>query len=588
MSVHMNRTLLVLAVVLSLVVALIPTSLVVAGDADITLTSTLRQQEEPITYYNAVSGQLATVDPQRANDVYSITAIEALFVGLTDYNPTEAGAVRAELATDWSVSEDGLTWTFSLRDDINWIRWDPAADSAEVLRPVDAFDVEYGIKRGCDPRLGSMYGAVVAMFIDGCNTLHTMDVGEVTDDDFDLVNVTALDSTTVEINLQFAAGYFLSVSPLWTMNAVPRESIEEFGDDWTEVGTLITNGPFVLDEYVRGVRRVLLRNPHFPEDMLGPGNIERVITTIVEDQSTRYALYMDNQIDFTGPPQAELQGILEDPDFANQIKNISDLGVFYIGFAHDKEPFNDVHLRRAFSAAVNRESFISEVETNRGVPMIHFTPPGMFGAPPINEVGVGYDPDWAREELELAGYPNCEGFPTVQMHTFTSAADWGEFLQAAVERELGCNPDNIQIVPLEFTVLYESFEPDVPTEDRPNLWTAVWGPDYPDANNWVFDAGLACESENRYLRPCSEVDDLIMAAARESDAQTRREMYYQIEEMFFGYEGLHPMIPLMLRIDPVLFKPWYTGPFETDGLFGGPHYDWRSIDQEAQLAARGN
>ena len=79
-----------------------------------------------------------------------------------------------------------------------------------------------------------------------------------------------------------------------------------------------------------------------------------------------------------------------------------------------------------------------------------------------------------------------------------------------------------------------------------------------------------------------------MAAARESDAQTRREMYYQIEEMFFGYEGLHPMIPLMLRIDPVLFKPWYTGPFETDGLFGGPHYDWRSIDQEAQLAARGN
>jgi len=140
---------------------------------------------------------------------------------------------------------------------------------------------------------------------------------------------------------------------------------------------------------------------------------------------------------------------------------------------------------------------------------------------------------------------------------------------------------------MEFSVLIESYQPDVPTADRPNIWTAVWGPDYPDANNWVFDSGLGCESENRYLRPCSEVDDLIAQAARESDPAVRTELYYRIEEMFFGPEGEHPMIPLMLRVDPLLFKPWYSGPFETDGLFGGPHYDWRSIDQEAQLAARG-
>ena len=134
---------------------------------------------------------------------------------------------------------------------------------------------------------------------------------------------------------------------------------------------------------------------------------------------------------------------------------------------------------------------------------------------------------------------------------------------------------------MEFSVLIESYQPDVPTADRPNIWTAVWGPDYPDANNWVFDSGLGCESENRYLRPCSEVDDLIAQAARESDPAVRTELYYRIEEMFFGPEGEHPMIPLMLRVDP-LFKPWYSGPFETDGrsaartTTGGPSIRRRS------------
>jgi ABC-type oligopeptide transport system substrate-binding subunit len=577
-----------LVLVLALIAVIVPTSFAAAGDADITLTSVVRQSE-PVTLYLANGSQVSTFDPQRATDIVSITMIEAMFSGLTDYDPMQAGSIRAEAATEWSVSDDGLTWTFTLRDDIPWVRWDPATDTGEVLRNVTAYDFEYGIKRGCDPRLGSLYGSVVAQIVDGCNTLNLMDINDVTDADYDLVNVHALDDTTLEINLQFPAGYFFSMSALWTLNAVPRDTIEEFGDNWTDVGTIVTNGPFVLDEFVRGVRRILVTNPYYPADMRGPGNIERVVTSVVEDQGTRFALYLDNQVDSSGSiPRAEVQSVLENADYADELYNISDLGVFYFGMAHDKAPFDDVHARRAFSAMVSRDAFIAEVETNRGVPMIHFTPPGMFGAPPINEVGVGYDPDFARQELELAGYPNCEGMPNITINAFDSAGDWGVFLAAAAERELGCDPNVFDIQPMEFSVLLESYQPDVPTAERPNMWTAVWGPDYPDANNWVFDSGLGCESENRYLRPCSEVDDLIAQAARESDPAVRTELYYRIEEMFFGPEGEHPMIPLMLRVDPLLFRAWYSGPFETDGLFGGPHYDWRSIDQEAQLAARGS
>ncbi|NJO56064.1 MAG: hypothetical protein HC834_06590 [Rhodospirillales bacterium] len=59
--------------------------------------------------------------------------------------------------------------------------------------------------------------------------------------------------------------------------------------------------------------------------------------------------------------------------------------------------------------------------------MIHFTPPGMAYAPPINEIGVGFNPDYALEQIELAGYPNCEGFPNVEIVTYQGAGTWAEF-----------------------------------------------------------------------------------------------------------------------------------------------------------------
>jgi len=579
-----NYRALPLAIILTMVVALLPSGFTLANDADVTLTSVMRQTE-PITFYGTDSSQISTLDPQRADDTVSINQIENLFLGLTNYDPLNPGGITPELATEWSFDDTGTVWTFTLRNDVPWVRWDPVADEGTVLRMVTAEDVAYGIKRACDPRLAAYYSNMAKQIVKGCDTLFDKPVEEITPEDYDLVDVQALDDTTLVVNLQFSAGYFFSQSPMWIYRPVPREVIEEYGDNWTEVGNIVTNGPFVLDELVRGVRRVYMANPFYPADMRGPGNLERLVITIVEDQGTRFALYQDNQID-TGPvPVADLQSVLDDPAYADQLIQIADLAVFYFGFAINKAPFDDVHARRAFSASVDRNAFVQEVRQNRGIPMIHFTPPGMFGAPPINEVGVGYDPEFARSEMEAAGYPNCEGFPSVEMVAYTGAGTWAEFLSASVERELGCDPNLFTIEQQEFSVLLETVDKNNPPEDRPNMWTLGWGPDYADANNWVNEV-LYCEGQNDFTRPCSEVDDLIIQAAQESDPEKRIELYYRIEELFFGPEGDQPIIPLFLRLDYSLVKPWYTGPFETDGLFGGAHWDWRSIDQEAQMAAR--
>jgi ABC-type transport system substrate-binding protein len=189
--------------------------------------------------------------------------------------------------------------------------------------------------------------------------------------------------------------------------------------------------------------------------------------------------------------------------------------------------------------------------------------------------------------MEAAGYGNCEGFPNLDIVTYIGAGDWAEFWAAAAEEYLGCPPDLFTVEQVEFTVLLEIIESSTPTQDRPNAWTLGWGPDYGDANNWVGDV-LSCESANDFMRPCSEIDDMINEAARSNDVAARDQLYFEIENAFFGEEGAFPIVPIFMDSSFRLVKPWYTGPFDTDGLFGGAHWDARSIDMAAKNKARGN
>jgi len=582
-----------LVLVLAMVLGALPAF---ASDSVVTLTS-LMQEAEPITFYWSSSGasEISSLDPQVATDNVSIDYLEQLFLGLTNVN-AETTEIQAELATEWSYDDATYTWSFTIRDDVPWVRWDPVAQELTEIRKVVAGDFVTGIRRACDPNNPSLYREVVGANIAGCTDVYSLDPAEVKPEDFEQIGVSAPDDTTLNITLVGPIGYFFPMTSMWVLRAVPGEIIDSFGEPvggatWTEPGNIVTNGPFVLDEWERGVRRVLLTNPMLPADLRGPGNVERVVDTMIEDGGTYYALYQDNQVDQAGVPSAELQNVLADPDLSQEVIQKVELTVFYFGFGHDKPPFDDVHARRAFSASVNRELFVQEILQGRGVPMMHFVPPGMFGSVPVNEVGingegVGYDPTFAQQEIDAAGYPNCEGFPNIDVVTYQGAQDWAEFVQAEVENTLGCDPAVFSIEQQEFSVLLQTTRAETPTEERPNIWTLGWGPDYPDANNWVFDAGLHCESSNDFMRPCDTVDDLIIQAKTEGDPDARAALYRTIEEDFFGYDGLYPIMPLYMRAGFVQLKPWVQRPIETDGLFGGEHYDYISVDQAQQLEAR--
>jgi oligopeptide transport system substrate-binding protein len=565
-------------------------SLVFAADFSLTFSAQYRQHH-PITLDLSSGSEISTLDPAIASDAVSITPIQNLFLSLTDIDPVTY-EIRPELATNWDVSDDGLVWTFHLRHDVNWMRYDPVTGEAARLRPVVAEDFVFGIKRACDPRFGGYYGTVLATVLAGCDVVNETPDENVTDDLVfgDTTQVVAIDDITLEIRLQFAASYFLSMTTMWMMSPLPKEIVDEFGDDWTAPGNIVTNGPYFLEENIRGVRRSFVRNDGLPSDLFRDGNIERITITKIEDVGTGFVLYQDNQLDMALVPAAELQAILESSDYADQLDLLNDEVVYFFAYTHDKPPFDNVHARRAFSAIVDREAFIRQIRQGNAMPMNHFTPPGMVNSPPINEIGIGFDPDYAREELALAGYPNCEGFPNIDIKTYTGAGTWAEFWAAAAEEYLNCDPALFNIEQLEFRLPIEiPSDPDQPIKDRPNVWTGGWASDYPDADGWIRQR-LHCEADveldEQLYRQCSETDTLMEAAASEPDPERRAQLYLELEERLFGEEGEFPIVPIFVRSTYFLHKPWYSGPFATDGIFGANHWETWSVDMAAKLAAR--
>jgi oligopeptide transport system substrate-binding protein len=547
--------------------------------------------EEVVTFSGYDTSDIPTLDPQVAEDVTSINYIENLFVHLTNYD-LETSEVVPEAATSWEISDDGLIYTFNLRTDIPWVKYNLV--SGEVEQEVDdegnprfltANDFVYGIRRACDPNIGSYYSSVIAPQVKGCSdVLFAEDPETIPEELWAAIGVSAPDDATLIIELEFPASYFLSMTPMWTVAAVPQWAIEANGEDWIEMGNIVTNGRYALTEWVHNVRRGMVRNPLMPADMQGGGNIEKWVTNVVPDISTGYALWLNNEVDNSPIPDAELQAHLE--QFPDETDQIPDLAVFYFSFRMTKPPVDNVHVRRALSAAFDRETYIFDVRQGQGLPMTHFAPPGIFGAPPIDEVGIPFDPEFAKAELAEAGYPNCEGFPGVSLLGYTgqTTLDWIEFAQANWAENLGCDPSLFQIEQQPFAELLAATAGDVPDEEAPHMWTLGWGPDYADENNWVGDV-LWCENaENRQKRECNEIDDLIVEAREETDPARRVELYRQIEDMFFGYEGEIPFFPQYVRIAYTARHSWVD---RIPALFGGEQWYTWTIDQAAKSAAMG-
>lgn len=516
----------------------------------------------PVTVRVSTVSEPSTLDPNLAEDVYSITPIEQLFLGLTNLN-NETGAVEPELAESWTVSEDGLTWTFNMRKDAVW------SDGT----PVTANDVEYSVKRAVKPETASPY-AYVLYSIKNAAAINQTAIPTDTYD-IDSLGVKAVDDYTVEFTLEAPASFFESISSMWTLRPVPVAAIEKFGDAWTDPANIVVNGPYMLKEWKPAEQLVFEKNPtYYDADKV---QIDRVELDVISDQNTELALYESGDLDVAGDnagsfPIEALTRIRQDAALSAELHEGPRASTTYVGFTMTKPPFDNVLVRKAFSAAIDRETMVRDI-VGSGVPATQFAPKGVFGAPDP-EVGIAYDPEQAKAWLAEAGYPDGEGFPTVTYRYFSNTLEeaLAQALQAMWKENLNVN---VELESMEFPAFLASTASTVAVEDMPEMWRLGWGADYPDENNWVYEVFHCSDSQNRPRAECTQADELAKAAGRETDQAKRIEMYRQVEQMMFGDEVR--VAPYYHRGFTVLAKPYIQRAYPT---FAPPNWDTWTVTEQ--------
>ncbi len=525
----------------------------------------------------AASFDGGTFDPLYAETTDAITVAENLFLGLTNYDPYMRQIVP-EAASSWEVNEDGTVWTFGLRPDIYWVQYDPDASFGVATgRRVTAQDFVFAIQRACDPRTEDAngnrpyLGRMLANYIEGCDVLNAMDPSAVTDQIAygDTVALELIDDYTFSITLLAPFANFAAITTLPSMKAVPFELQFSSADDiWLNPETLVTNGPFVLAEYEANVRSRYIANPQFPAGLWDGGNIEAVELAVLNEDSA-YLEYQVGSLDMVNAPTAEEADAMNDAtlDGERVMRPVPQLA--YFGFSVNTPPFDDVRIRRAFAAILDREAAVVNLLGGPGTTTNQIAPAGLEAAPAWDTNKLKLDPDLANQLMAEAGYPNCEGFPTV---IFMARQGFGYLLQwwvAAAVEYLGCDPSQFIVQEVDFAVLIDVLN----TTDilRPNAFYLTYGPDAPDVSFMYEPVG--CGGYNPTLRQCSEVDDLLNEAITEFDPSARIEAYAQIERSLFGPDGEFPIIPLYHRVDVWLRVPNLSGPFETDDPFFGINWD---------------
>jgi oligopeptide transport system substrate-binding protein len=504
-------------------------------------------------------GDIPTIDPALSTDTSSTQIVGMTMGGVTFQNEVTT-AIEPGLATEWAISEDGLTYTFTLRDDVPWVEYDSTTGQVVTVkdcegndRKVTADDFAYGILRTLNPETASDYAYVLAFAVKGAGDYNS---GTVTDTA--TVGVKAVDPTTLEVTFNEAAAYNPNIIGLWVANAQPKWLIEgddctdARGDRWTETGFFQGYGPYTLKEWIHDASITLIKNPFWPgTDSVPAAKIDELTWSMLDDVPA-FAEYEAGNLDAANVPSADLDRVRADPTLSAELHISPNLCTYYYGF-NNKAPFvDDARVRRALSQAIDRQSLIDNVLKGGQEPAQWFSRPGLAGAPTMEshpDAGIKYDPAAAKatlqEYLDEKGLTAADLDITLMFNTSSGHQQIAEAIQQMWKENLGVD---IKLTNQEWQVFLKTIRD---PEGTPQIYRLGWCQDYPDANNFIREVfvkgGSANPSEGggvNYENPAFE--ELVLAAAKEQDPAKRVDMYAEAETLFVNTDAV---------IAPIY---WYT------------------------------
>jgi oligopeptide transport system substrate-binding protein len=515
-----------------------------------------KSEEQVLNFING--DYIPSMDPSKVTDEYGFQFVGATMEGL--YRLGEDGEIKEGIAKgEPEVSEDGLTWTFKLREDAKWSNGDP----------VTAHDFVYSWQRAVKPETKSEYGPYMMAGV--IKNADEISKGELPVEE---LGVKAIDDYTLEVQLANPTPYFESLTTFGTFMPLNQKFVEEHGENFaTSEATLLFNGPFKLDikddnqNITQANEWKLVKNEdYWDADTV---QLEEINFVVSKDPQTNVNLYNEGDID-----RADLSADLVDQYISHDdYRIVPQASVFYLKMNQERKgeqtPLANKNIRNAINNAIDREALVNVL--NNGsiaatglIPKDFVTVPGGGDFREENGDFAAYDKDTALEAWNK-GLEEL-GVDSIELELLTDDAEgatktFNENLAHQLETNLPGLKVNIKPVPFKNRLQLD-------TDQDYELQVAGWGPDYLDPftflSLFVTDGG-----NNKMGYSNAEYDQLISETQTTTDQEQRYQKFLEAEKILLEESGI---APLYQRARSQLHSPKIQG--EIINKFGAT-YEWK-------------
>ena len=460
-----------------------------------------------------------TLDPHKTSTVAETNILIDLYEGLVIYD-AKANVVPG-VAEKWTISPDGLTYTFTLRGDAKWSNGDK----------VTAGDFVFSFQRILDPATAAKYANVLYPI----KNAEKVNKGSLKPDQ---LGVKAVNDGTLEIALEAPTPYFIQQLTHQTAMPVHPPTVKKYGADFVKPGNMVSNGAYILQAFTPNDKVSLVKNVNYRD--AASVKIERVNYIPFEDRPACMRRFETGEIHSCSDVSTQQMPYVKD-HLAKQFRAASELGTYYYAINVNKPPFNDPRVRRALSESIDRDFLAHSIWADSMVPAGSFVPPGIgdyAAGPAVADYAAKSQlerEDEAKALLAAAGFGPGKPltlqirYNTGDNHKNTATAiadDW---------KRVGVVATFINI---DGTTHYSYLQ----NGGDYDIARAGWVADYSDPQNFLFLA----QSDNKalnyshYNNPA--YDKLMQQAAAETDLGKRSQILHQAEAIFMTDT---PSIPLL-------------------------------------------
>ena len=480
-----------------------------------------------------------TIDPTITNNSFATPFLINCFEGLVTYD--ENGEVVPGNAESWECNDDLTVYTFHLRDGLKW------SDGS----PLTANDYVYSALRVLDPATGAQYVNMISDYVVNGTEYYA---GTASAEE---VGVKALDDLTLEFTLVAPCPYFVDLVSMWVYVPVQEATVEANGDKWTaSADTYIGNGPFKVTEIKMGESYVLEKNENYwdAENV----TLDKLTYRYILDVSTALTAYENGEVDGVRTIPSSDMARLKAENAG--VQTVGSYGTVYYDINCSKEPYDNPLVRKALCLAIDREALINNVAQLDAQPAFSFYAPGyVVDGKDLTEgrsdfgLSANADVEAAQAALAEAGYPNGEGFPTVQLSFYSddNVKKIAEAIKEMWEQNLGIK---VEVSSADWAVFYDAVQ-----NGNYEVAAMGWSADY--VNPMSFLPLLYTDdvtNNSFYSNP--DYDAIVDQVKAEKDPSKFAELVKQADELV---SADYPVLPLYYKSNNYLIKDYIQGVYMT-------------------------